>query len=591
MAFRSQSPAIPELPAAWRKLTSAAIRESGINYFLDDTVTALEPENGHEGLCFTVEGSTPYRVELDVEHPEESTCTCPHAETVYVCKHMVAAYLTWKSTQTPADTNASTGTPARKLSPRLQEMQADMDFLQAQSLQALHTWITEQCDRSPEFALQLRLWRQTEQAKHTPMTPAQWRSFLTKAMPQRQGLYGRELSRWAEHAMQALQTWEDLLATQADSIRTACTMALRRLYKLWETADDSYGQLYDLHVWLQDMLMRSVQATPPPANWLKDWLKLLEEDPLGNWDEEAFLRHAGTPLQQAYCRHAVAQWEAWCKASPPAPAHSRHKVFNPDAWERSRKRYLLRKRYLWAMEQSMDVSALIALMQQTAQTDDEWLDAYRFCERQQRHREAMTMAQLGVQHHPSSFALRQALLACYMRDGWDQEALALSEQLALERSHEGPQLALYLQCAVACGHTRLSARNALIEKMWEQASPSPYKNMGDAIRWLLRDNDWKYALTIMQRPSASCETETLCQLAVRLPATHAAQAVGILQPLFDREMQKASSPYAQALRLVQLVVQRMPQADAQAWLQSLRLTYKAKRKFMEGLQAITLPAD
>lgn len=144
---------------------------------------------------------------------------------------------------------------------------------------------------------------------------------------------------------------------------------------------------------------------------------------------------------------------------------------------------------------------------------------------------------------------------------------------------------------MACGHTRLSARNALIEKMWEQASPSPYKNMGDAIRWLLRDNDRKYALTIMQRPSASCETETLCQLAVRLPATHAAQAVGILQPLFDREMQKASSPYAQALRLVQLVVQRMPQADAQTWLQSLRLTYKAKRKFMEGLQAIALPAD
>lgn len=59
MAFRSQSPAIPELPAAWRKLTSAAIRESGINYFLDDTVTALEPENGREGLCFTVEGAHP----------------------------------------------------------------------------------------------------------------------------------------------------------------------------------------------------------------------------------------------------------------------------------------------------------------------------------------------------------------------------------------------------------------------------------------------------------------------------------------------------------------------------------------------------
>lgn len=39
--------------------------------------------------------STPYSVELHIDHPRKSTCNCPHANgRRIICKHIVAAYFT-----------------------------------------------------------------------------------------------------------------------------------------------------------------------------------------------------------------------------------------------------------------------------------------------------------------------------------------------------------------------------------------------------------------------------------------------------------------------------------------------------------------
>ena len=45
----------------------------------------------------TVQGSasTPYSVELHIDHPRKSTCNCPHANgRRIICKHIVAVYFT-----------------------------------------------------------------------------------------------------------------------------------------------------------------------------------------------------------------------------------------------------------------------------------------------------------------------------------------------------------------------------------------------------------------------------------------------------------------------------------------------------------------
>jgi hypothetical protein len=599
---------LPELPPSWRLLASPAVCDRGVDYFLRGKVQPLPAAAHNAAHRFAVQGTQRYQVSIDPGDPLQSRCDCPHAQDVPVCKHMVAAWLTLQAhngappalsaelleaataaaqvAQSRRSTKQGKAAPtSSKAAAKLQNMQADLDFLQARSATELCAWIAQQCDRDP----QLGLWRQQLQAQ--PRSTAQWRSFLTQAMPQRRHLYGRELQRWADDAMAALQPLEPLLDSQPADIRTACTLALQRLYKLWETADDSHGQLYDLHGWLRELLQRSVQAEAPPASWLKDWLALLNADPLGNWNEAVFLESAGAALQQAYARHAVADWEAWNLAHPHATT-TRRKAACSDDFEHDFHRSRLRQRYLWAMGRSMDIGALITLMQHTAISSDDWLDTVAFCERRQHPREALACAQQGLQRHPDHDGLQTALLACFRRDGWDEEAYALAQRLLAQRPHDMARLDAVLECAVTLGHARTDTLAALVEQARHKAprladhrQPSR-RDISHPIAWLLHEGQCQRALDLLDQPDHWCERRTLLQLALRLPAPQHARAVQLLQQLLSLDMQSASSPYHEELQLVRHSLARMPEADTAPWLAVLRASYVRKSNFIKGLDAL-----
>lgn len=605
---------ISGLPPSWQLLTSSTIYDRGADYFRRGKVLALQAAAHGTAHRFAVQGSQRYQVSIDPEDPLQSHCDCPHAQSVPVCKHMVAAWLAMQTgaNQTvhlPASlqeaaaaavqavlnrrsaTQGKAAPATGKAAAKLQDMQADMDFLQTRSAAELCAWIAQQCDRDPQLAQQLGLWRQQQQPQ--PRSTAQWRSFLTQAMPQRRHLYGRDLQRWANDAMAALQPLDQLLESQPAGIRTASTLALQRLYKLWETADDSHGQLYDLHGWLQDLLQRSVHAEAPPASWLKDWQALLEADPLGNWDEAAFLEGAGQALQQAYARHAVAAWEAWNQAHPPATRAQRKTAWSDD-FEHNIERSRLRQRYLWAMGRSMDMGAHIALMQQTAASYSDWLDTVEFCERHQRLREALASAQQGLLQHPDHDGLQTALLTCFRRDGWDEEAHTLAQRLLSRRPHDIQRLDTVLECAVALGHARSDMLATLVEQALhktphpaDRSQPSR-RDISLPVAWLLHEGQWQRALELLDLPDHWCEQRTLLQLALRLPATQHARAVQLLQSRLALDMQSSSSPYHEELQLVRHTLARMPAADTAAWLTELRERYARKSNFIKGLNALPL---
>jgi hypothetical protein len=620
MASTIPASGLSELPPSWRLLASPAVCDRGADYFLRGKVRPLPSKASGTAHEFEVQGTQRYQVHIDASDPLQSHCTCPHAQDVPVCKHMVAAWLTLQAEAShaagtapaiPAEllkaaaaaaqtaparqrgkTAARTTAPAsRKATTRLQDMQADLDFLQARPAAELCAWIAQQCDRDPQLAQQLSLWRQ--QLQPQPRSTAQWRSFLTQAMPQRRNLYGRELQRWAHDALAALQPLEPLLQSQPADIRTASTLALLRLYKLWETADDSHGQLYELHAWLQDLLLRSVHAEAPPASWLKDWLALLETDPLGNWDEAAVLDGAGPALEQAYSHHVITAWEAWNQARPATPS-TRQKPHLAAEWEGSFQRSKLRKRYLWAMGRSLDTNALIALMQQTAASSSDWLDTVEFCERKHKPREALASAQQGLQRDPSHTELQAALLACYRRDGWDEEAYALAQRMLARRPHIMEHLAAVLQCAAVLGHGRDAALSALVEQALQQApkhatgTQPPQLDISHPMAWLLHEGQWQRALELLDLPQHFCERRTRRKLALALPASEHARAVQLLQSILSLDMQSANSPYHEELQLVRHILARMPAADVAVWLAALRQRYARKPNFIKGLDALPL---
>ncbi len=68
----------------------------GYDYYKEKKVLSIR--HSEDGIIYaTVSGSstTPYEVELDIDHPRKSKCNCPHADGKrIICKHIVATYFT-----------------------------------------------------------------------------------------------------------------------------------------------------------------------------------------------------------------------------------------------------------------------------------------------------------------------------------------------------------------------------------------------------------------------------------------------------------------------------------------------------------------
>ncbi len=66
----------------------------GYHYYKERRVVYMEEIRAHV-YAAAVQGTQkePYAVEMDLDHPEESTCSCPYAMNMQVvCKHIVATY-------------------------------------------------------------------------------------------------------------------------------------------------------------------------------------------------------------------------------------------------------------------------------------------------------------------------------------------------------------------------------------------------------------------------------------------------------------------------------------------------------------------
>lgn len=66
----------------------------GYHYYKERRVVYMEEIRAHVYTA-AVQGTQkePYAVKMDLDHPEESTCSCPYAMNMQVvCKHIVATY-------------------------------------------------------------------------------------------------------------------------------------------------------------------------------------------------------------------------------------------------------------------------------------------------------------------------------------------------------------------------------------------------------------------------------------------------------------------------------------------------------------------
>jgi hypothetical protein len=592
--------------AVLQGLAGEAVFHRGEGYARDGSVREPEmsPLEDDESIALeaTVRGTDRYEVRIAIDRHDQlhGRCDCPHAGDGFFCKHQVALSLVLRGVllgQPPSDGDlASTESPASKRAKTQARKATDLQaFLQAQAPEALSArlWDWAQGDRT--LMADLKAWAAQSQAGNDPTA---LQTAITELLRDRRDfLDWRESAEYARRTEKLLDWLRPWLQKNPAVCLDLCDHTLRRLYKVLEHADDSGGELGDLVGEVMALYADAVHAVQPPASWLTRWFDLMAADPFGLWREMEVLAQAGAAAQTAYAAKASEEWQRWVQAHPegpkaPAGRRSLTGAHAPIDWERNR----LRDRYLRALRLQDDPRALLAAMTGSAASGHEWVEAVVLCETQAWMREAMQWATHAHKLFPDNSQVEEVLLRAYERDGWDDEALAIRRRQLQQQPSDQRYLAC-LKAAERAGRDRAAYRQELMawaaeremqmvllppERVGFPKRPSRERLVSQRVSWCLAEGCWQEALDLVQPPNR-CEPNTLYRLTQALPQAQQAEAVWLLQRVFDTWMLGAKSPYRKELALVQEIIGHMAPEQAHEWIDALRQTHKARRAFLAGL--------
>jgi hypothetical protein len=556
----------------------------------------LPPAPGHllMGVEATVQGTETYATEIWwlPEDDLNGQCDCPQGQDGHFCKHQVALALVWRAHMgggevrlDPAAHKKAQAT-AKRAQTQAQNKAALRAFVQAQSAADLAERLWRWAEQDRDAMAEIKVWHSQTQAQQglasgdVRAVQAAIRDLLKNPKGY---LEPRDCAAYQRRAEQAFPLIASVCQTSPSQALALCEDMLARIYKVGETADDSWGgEIGDLVLNTLEVLKTCLQAEPPPASWLKTWLALKDKDPWGLGDTFELMQAAGPAMVKAYSAHVAHDWQTW-QARNPGPQTD----WNP---ERNAKR----EAYLADLSRQGDDATVLEVMRASAHNAGEWHVLVQWCEARKRWREAFDFAQKAYKLFPQDWRTEADMLTAYERDGWDAEALAM-QRVRLERSPSTENYRATLKAAQAAGQDVDAYRQALMD--WAQGnehktersflrgqSAVQFTDVSVRVRWYLEaEKAPQTALDLVQQLGVRCDPGLLLALAQILSPSQDAQALEIFQRLFEAKMPRAQTPYAEVLSLVRQALDRMQPAQRSQWLASLRSQYKAKRNFIKEL--------
>lgn len=632
----------PDLLPDWQSaLSDASLRdEAGDGVFKRGQTYAgsgavQEPELAYpqDGACIelraTVMGAQLYTCEVGVTEDDEvqGDCDCPHAGDGYFCKHQVALALTLRGLL-GGDAAARDPQAQKKVAAAAKRAQTPTDnhetlklFVQGQSAAALAQRLWQWAGHDRDLMADLKAWAAQSRAADDPKA---LKTAISELLKSRGFLDWRESTAYAYQAEKVLPLLEMAIVADPAQARGLCEHALRRIYKACEQADDSNGDMGGVIEAFMELLIRSLQAAPPPASWLEDWFDLMKADPWGLWNEQAVVEAAGAAVQERYGQLAAKAWHAWvakhssnltpgAQASENGPKSRGGKTvqavrpIGTRDYEYDYERSRLRRRYLDDLKRKGDAQAVIDVMRGSLGDASEHSELVAYCEALGKNREALQFAQSAYSLFPTDRRCEEDLLRCYERDGWHDEALAIRHR-QLEKSPTVAHYKAVLKAAKTSGRDTNAYRDELFSWAqareiepgqktgdgrngpWARHTPAPSgRDVGTRVQWLLADAKLDEALALVQPPHV-CGPVLLRTIALKLPPVRHAEAVPLLLRVFAVTMPGASTPYRNELDLVVEAASRMKQPERAQWLALLRAEYKPKRNFIKGLDVLKIPA-
>ena len=611
-------------PAEWMRalgddsLTQAssdAIFQRGRVYAASGAVRVISEDPMPEpALCAQVLGTKPYTTEVWIEDDDVAgSCDCPNAADGWFCKHQVAVSIVWRSRLTgdeliiDEEASKKVRASAKRAQTVKDKRTALHDFLRGQDPSALVEKLMEIADRDRDIARELQHWRKVTEVTEQP---AELKSLVTQLLsPGRSFIAWNETYRYVRRAESVLPLLRQTIARDAEASVALCLHALRRGWSILQQADDSDGDIGGLCEAIGAEWVRSLQAAGPrPAKFGETYLQVQLDDPFGSFEADTADVAIGEPAMERY-RRALA--DRWRKAKDAVLAVKVERI----AKEAARKGgapfrhvssgievnlWTLERLHLHQLESAGRVDEALAVLCEDLSMAEAHGTVVSFLEKYGRHREAHMRAEQGLKAFPDDWHLQEAILRCYERDGWTAEALGLRQKQFEQR----PGVECYhlvLKAGRAAGQDVVALRQELIEFMTAQegaprvwtshgarfgpvatTSPTGAGNVSLRAEILCSEGLWVEACALVQ-PPAKCDERVLSHVARHLPAEQNEQALSLFLQIFDRSMQKSSSPYANELALVEEIGARMDPVGRSAWLAQLRAKYKAKRNFVRAL--------
>lgn len=550
----------------------------GAAYFESGAVTDLVVSD--ETINARVEGGDEYAAQLWADGKQLGySCTCPLGDDGVFCKHGVAAGLAWLA-------NRKAIPPAR----RRQDDLADIrEWLGNAPRERLVEILVEQALN--DSALRSRLDAQAARAgakqrldikslKETVGSALSVSGFVD--------YYG--MRRLIARASPAVDLIAGLIEDgHAQAAVELAHYALKRGIAAYQRIDDSGGGFGDLLRQIAELHLKACRAAPPePASFGKQFFDLLLRD---DWDLVAFEDYAPL-LGEAGLRvfRTLAEKE-WKKVPARGPAESESRSYTSYYRITSIVKSLARE--------ANDTDALVAIKSRDLTLPYHFLEIANVLAEAGRRDEALAWAERGHKAFPDrpDSRLVDFLTDEYGRRGRHEEAIALT----WEQFQQQPALASYQRlktCTERAGAWDEWRAKALawLREDFQKAQKR------DRSRWswargghsllveiFLWEGDSDAALA--EAKTGGCTGSLWFDLAKAREKDHPADAAEIYRSRLDGIVeQKNNRAYDEAAALIKkirgLMRRTKQEKEFAAWLEAVRIRHKAKRNFMQRLDAI-----
>ncbi len=528
-----------------------------------------------------VQGGARYQVQL-THAPGTAwrgSCDCPHAAAGNACKHQAAVALHWRRHLGLAWLDAASGSPAsatpppRPAQPRTRPADDGLwrDFVRQQAAPALAERLLAWAERLPELRRELQQW----QSLSAPVSESgDVKKLVTSLLLGASGLHdARKVGAWVRKAEAVLGLLDAWLAPSPSLALVGAEAAYLKLVAVMSAADDSHGHIQNLAQAVADRWLLALKAVGElPAASADRLLRLMAADEWGHLDWRGALEAAGEPVQARLAKQLAQRWMATREEG--------------EGGDGPREAYL---RYLEAIG---DIEEILRVRRHRLRAPHDHLRLVQALAEHGRTREAVQAAEHAHKLHPDNGPLTDTLVALYEGDGWDEEALALRHAQFARRPSNAAYHAL-LAAAQRAGRPADTERAALWAALHAayQVAGRARSGMGPSELGSLMINLWvdegrpDEALAWLGEQRYAGGT-ALMRLARALAPNQPEPALALYKNVLLSMMPRSAAPYQHELALVREAVSVLPPEACRLWLAWLKLEYRHKPRFVEGLSGL-----